>query len=558
MITRLHNALTELDDLADETTEKVLKTLNRGESNLTELLISTAGLSQRQVIQFYADALRLPIISQEALAVTIPVSNVSLKFSRQKNIAVINTTDEAVTLVTATPYDDYDQKAVQMACEECDLNIALAMPDEIRLFLERASADEASVAELSEQFEQEAGSEETTDIDRLTDLASEAPIVRLVNVIVAKAMELGASDIHVEPFERHLRVRYRIDGVLQEAESLPTKSVAAVISRIKIMAKLNIAERRLPQDGRIKMRLNAQFLDLRISTVPSLYGESVVMRILDQQRVALKYPQLGFTQKNTTAFKQLIQRPHGIVLVTGPTGSGKTTSLYTALSDINTADKKIMTVEDPIEYQLDGIMQMQSKPEIGLDFASALRAIVRQDPDIIMIGEMRDHETASIAIQSALTGHLVFSTLHTNNAASAVTRLLDMGVEDYLITSTVAGVVAQRLVRTLCPTCKKQVKPLPEVIEEFNLTKWSDEPMLFEPVGCDDCNHSGYKGRSIILEQMTVSETIRKAILAHDDSSVIQQQAIDEGMTTLRDDGILKALSGVTSLQEVVNATQEV
>jgi general secretion pathway protein E len=556
ILDKLLAVLPSQQGINDETFQLVISELEQG-SDLSDALASIANFSVEAQINFYSTVLDLKQFTDADLKGALIDSEVSLKFCQNFSVLALISDDDLIKVVTARPYDLYPQKAIAMATGK-QLCLYLATPQLISRFLEKASADDASVAELSEQLEHDKVYSDDDDIEHLKDLASEAPIVRLVNVIVSQAMELRASDIHIEPFEQQLRVRYRIDGVLREVESPPTHSVDALISRIKIMAKLNIAERRLPQDGRIQMRLQAQKIELRVSTIPSLYGESVVMRILDQEQLVLSYEQLGFGHDNTKQFQSLIHRPHGIVLVTGPTGSGKTTTLYTALSGLNSPDKKIMTVEDPIEYQLEGIMQMQVKSSIGLGFADALRAIVRQDPDIIMIGEMRDRETASIAIQSALTGHLVFSTLHTNNAGSAVTRLLDMGVDDYLITSTIAGIVAQRLVRTLCHDCKTTMTPSVELIAEFELDKYGeDEPMLYEPVGCINCNDSGYKGRTVILEQLTMSEAQRNHILTRADASIIQAQAIREGMNTMRRDGINKAIQGITSLEEVINATQD-
>lgn len=556
ILDKLLAALPSQKGINAETFQLVSSELEQG-SDLSDALTSIANFSVETQINFYSIVLDLKQFTDADLKGALIDSEVSLKFCQNFSVLALISDDDHIKVITARPYDLYPQKAIAMATGK-QLCLYLATPQLISRFLEKASADDASVAELSEQLEHDKVYSDDDDIEHLKDLASEAPIVRLVNVIVSQAMELRASDIHIEPFEQQLRVRYRIDGVLREVESPPTHSIDALISRIKIMAKLNIAERRLPQDGRIQMRLQAQKIELRVSTIPSLYGESVVMRILDQEQLVLSYEQLGFGHDNTKQFQSLIHRPHGIVLVTGPTGSGKTTTLYTALSGLNSPDKKIMTVEDPIEYQLEGIMQMQVKSSIGLGFADALRAIVRQDPDIIMIGEMRDRETASIAIQSALTGHLVFSTLHTNNAGSAVTRLLDMGVDDYLITSTIAGIVAQRLVRTLCHDCKTTMTPSVELIAEFELDKYGeDEPMLYEPVGCINCNDSGYKGRTVILEQLTMSEAQRNHILTRADASIIQAQAIREGMNTMRRDGINKAIQGITSLEEVINATQD-
>jgi general secretion pathway protein E len=371
-------------------------------------------------------------------------------------------------------------------------------------------------------------------------------------------VEARASDIHVEPFENRLKVRYRIDGVLEEVEAPPASSTAAVISRIKIMAKLNIAERRLPQDGRIMLRVQGKELDLRVSSMPTSYGESVVMRILDRESVVLDFHALGFTDEFLPRFQSVLELPHGILLVTGPTGSGKTTTLYTALSKINTPDVKIITVEDPVEYQIEGINQIQAKPQIGLDFAHALRSIVRQDPDIIMIGEMRDLETAKIAIQSALTGHLVLSTLHTNNAAGGITRLMDMGVEDYLLTSTVNGILAQRLVRRLEPTHAQPYIALPEVVDQFKLSRYTDiEPIrLFKP-GPSSLTPTGYLGRTTIMEFLVMSDPLRRLVMQHATAGEIEAHARVEGMRTMYEDGLVKALAGTTTIEEVLRVTQE-
>jgi general secretion pathway protein E len=405
--------------------------------------------------------------------------------------------------------------------------------------------------------EAEAGEE---DIEHLRDLASEAPVIRLVNLILQRAVEARASDIHIEPFENRLKVRYRIDGVLQEVEAPPSSSTAAVISRIKIMAKLNIAERRLPQDGRIMHRVQGKELDLRVSTIPTSHGESVVMRILDRESVVLDFDSLGFDEHLRKKFVKALEMPHGIILVTGPTGSGKTTTLYTALSALNTPERKIITVEDPVEYQLEGINQIQAKSSIGLDFSHALRAIVRQDPDVIMIGEMRDLETARIAIQSALTGHLVLSTIHTNDAASGITRMLDMGVDDYLLTSTVNAILAQRLVRTLDKTSREAYELLPEVAREIGLTRLGGQEreryILYRPVPTEE-NPNGYRGRTTILELLLMTDPIRRLVMNHATSGEIQNLAVAEGMRTMYQDGLEKCLSGLTTLDEVLRVTQE-
>jgi general secretion pathway protein E len=373
-----------------------------------------------------------------------------------------------------------------------------------------------------------------------------------------RAVEARASDIHIEPFENRLKVRYRVDGVLQEVEAPPSSSTAAVISRIKIMAKLNIAERRLPQDGRIMHRVQGKELDLRVSTVPTSHGESVVMRILDRESIVLDFQSLGLDKHLQDKLALVLEMPHGIILVTGPTGSGKTTTLYTALSTLNTPERKIITVEDPVEYQLEGINQIQAKASIGLDFSHALRAIVRQDPDVIMIGEMRDLETAKIAIQSALTGHLVLSTIHTNDAAGGVTRMLDMGVEDYLLTSTVNAILAQRLVRTLDPIHRESYELLPEVAKEIGMTrlKEQDRYVVYRPLPSEE-NPNGYRGRTTIMELLLMTDPIRRLIMKHATAGEIQDLAVAEGMRTMYQDGLNKCLQGVTTLEEVLRVTQE-
>jgi general secretion pathway protein E len=402
----------------------------------------------------------------------------------------------------------------------------------------------------------EGGNED--DVEHLRDLASEAPVIRLVNLVMQRAVEARASDIHIEPFENRLKVRYRIDGVLQEVESPPSSSTAAVISRIKIMAKLNIAERRLPQDGRIMLRVQGKELDLRVSTVPTAYGESVVMRILDRENLVLDFHALGFTDEFLPGFMKVLDLPHGIMLVTGPTGSGKTTTLYTALEKLNTSEVKIITVEDPVEYQIEGVNQIQVKAQIGLDFSHALRSIVRQDPDIIMIGEMRDLETAKIAIQSALTGHLVLSTLHTNSAAGGITRLLDMGVDDYLLTSTVNGILAQRLVRRLDIESAERVLALPEVVADHRLERFTtDRPVQVYRPQPSARSLTGYIGRTTIMEFLIMTDPLKRLIMQHAEAGRIEALAREEGMRTMYEDGLVKALKGVTTIEEVLRVTQE-
>ncbi|MEI7435756.1 MAG: GspE/PulE family protein [bacterium] len=394
----------------------------------------------------------------------------------------------------------------------------------------------------------------------INDLDQEASIVRFVNQIVWEAYQERATDIHLEPMEKELRIRYRVDGLLHQTPLPPqlTRFQSAIISRIKVMANMDIAEKRLPQDGRIGMRIRGEDLDIRVSTMPTVYGESVSLRLLMRGKQFIGFTELGLRERDAQIMRRMIERPNGIILVTGPTGSGKSTSLYAYLREINTIDQRLITVEDPIEYEMPGVNQINVKAEIGLTFATALRHILRQDPDVIMIGEVRDFETAEIAIRAALTGHLVFSTLHTNDAAGAITRLLDMGVEPFLLASSLECVVAQRLVRRLCPACKRPCQPDKALIKSagFPVERLS-EVTIYEAAGCDKCRQSGYRGRMGIYEVLEVDEFIETMIPARAPSGVIKQKAIDQGMLTLRNDGFLRVLDGLTTIDEIIRVTEE-
>ncbi|MBM3891709.1 MAG: type II/IV secretion system protein, partial [Verrucomicrobia bacterium] len=397
-----------------------------------------------------------------------------------------------------------------------------------------------------------------TDLDDAA--AQEASVVKFVNQIIAEAKRDRATDIHVEPMEDDLRIRYRIDGVLVQ---VPVPAVlkriqASIISRVKVMANMDIAEKRLPQDGAINVRVGGEQIDIRVSTVPSIHGESVSLRLLARSTMLLGLDKLGMTKEEEKIFRRLIDRPHGIILVTGPTGSGKSTTLYACLSTINTIDQRIMTVEEPVENQLAGIIQIQVRPDIGLTFARGLRHILRQDPDIIMVGEIRDLETAEIAVRAALTGHLVFATLHTNDAPSGFTRLIDMGIEPFLITSSVDAIIAQRLVRTLCPTCKVEDRPTEEMMDRLGvLGEQFKHTKFYRGVGCEQCRRTGYKGRTAIYEIMLMSEPIRPLVVDRRPATELKKAAMEHGMKTLRDDGLGKAAAGITSLEEVLRVTQE-
>jgi len=529
-----------------------------GEGNLVPLLTRLGLVSEREMADALSEVMGLPLVTAKEFPEAPPQNvSMSIRFLKQHHIVPIGETDSQVTVVVADPAETYPIQAVELATGKT-VEIKVGFRSEIDDLIERYyGTGRSAMGTIVENLSDDATRSED-DIEHLRDLASEAPVIRLVNLIIQRAVEQRASDVHIEPFESRLKVRYRIDGVLLEAESPPAASTAAVISRIKIMAKLNIAERRLPQDGRIPLRVQGKELDLRVSTVPTSFGESVVMRILDRESVVFDFHKLGFTDQFLSKFLKVLELPHGILLVTGPTGSGKTTTLYTALSKLNTPDVKIITVEDPVEYQIEGINQIQAKPQIGLDFSHALRSIVRQDPDIIMIGEMRDLETAKIAIQSALTGHLVLSTLHTNNAAGAVTRMLDMGVEDYLLTSTVNGVLAQRLVRRLDAEHAHKYEAMPEVIEEFGLRRFqpNGKVELYKPMP-SPLSTTGYHGRTTIMEFLVMSEPLRRLVMQHADMNKIEELARTEGMRTMYEDGLVKSLQGQTTIEEVLRVTSE-
>lgn len=527
---------------------------------LGSILVRAGFVAERDVVEALSEQWSLPVVAVVDYP-ELPVleERISVKFIRESKALPLSEDDAHVMLAMANPQDEYVINAFRLATGRTILP-RLAVPSELDAAFERLyGSGQTSMDQIVGQAEIRDGERDNDDLEHLKELASEAPIIRLVSLIIAHALEARASDIHIEPFENRLIVRYRVDGVMHEVESPPRRFSAAVISRIKIMASLDIAERRLPQDGRIKLRLKGKEIDLRVSTVPTMYGESVVMRILDKSSTALDFATLGFDSAVLERFQQVLTQPHGIVLVTGPTGSGKTTTLYTALDKLNKPDIKILTVEDPVEYQMEGINQIQVKPQIGLTFSNALRSIVRQDPDVIMIGEIRDLETAQIAVQSALTGHMVLSTLHTNDAASTINRLLDMGMDDYLLTSTVNGILAQRLVRTLCMHCRQSHPALPEVVKEMQLERFtaSRPVMLYRPVGCSECGGTGYSGRVSIVELLTMSDAIRSMVMRHVTAGEVRQQAMAEGMQTMYENGLSKAVAGVTTIEEVLRVTRE-
>jgi general secretion pathway protein E len=494
---------------------------------------------------------------REEFPSTVPVlKNVSAKYLRQARVCPISLDGNVLTVASADPLNTLISDELRQATG-LNVKIVISPGGAITEAIDRTYDGAATpLQRIVEGMEDEGGPDGDEDVNHLRDMAFEAPVVRLVNLLIEGAIGNEASDIHIEPFEDTLRIRYRIDGILYEQEAPPRRLQSAVTSRIKIMAEMNIAERRLPQDGRIRVTLHGQRVDIRVSTMPTVHGESIVMRLLQRSSVFLPLEKLGFPTPTLKRFEQLIKRPHGILLVTGPTGSGKTTTLYAALDKINAPGVKIITVEDPVEYQLKGVNQIPVKPKIGLSFAQGLRHIVRQDPDVILVGEIRDLETAEIAIQASLTGHLVFSTLHTNDAPGAITRLQDMGVEAYLVASVLEGVLAQRLVRRICAACRVPDTPAKADLDALGIEA-PPGTVLFRGKGCDECRGTGYRGRTGIYELFVIDEDARSLILRRGPTRDVRQHAIQRGMVTLRMDGFTRACEGLTTLEEILRVTQE-
>jgi general secretion pathway protein E len=517
----------------------------RSGEKLGKILVDLGFVAARDVLAALSDQLQVPVLVIEGPpAISPEIETLSPKFLRQFRCLPMALHDHTVLLAMADPLD-FETRATVAASTGLTVEAGLAPEQEILDAIDRYYGQtEKNETELATP------GGESEDLEHLRDMASEAPVIRLVNAMIAQAVEQRASDIHIEPFEKEFRVRYRIDGVLVNQAPPPRELKAAIISRVKLMSRLNIAERRLPQDGRIKVKTLGREVDLRVSTLPTLYVESVVMRLLDRSAGDFyDLERLGFDQHMLQRAEYYTSLPHGILLVTGPTGSGKSTTLYSALKRINQTDKKIITIEDPVEYQMDGINQIHVNPQIGLTFAQGLRHIVRQDPDVIMIGEIRDRETADIAIRAALTGHFVYSTLHTNDAPSAITRLTDMGVENYLLTSSLVAVLAQRLVRMICTECKRPAAPA--------IGPGGESVPAFRGIGCERCFNTGYRGRVGIFELMELNEELRAIIMRNEDASKITAAARRHGMRNLREDGWLKIRQGVTTPDEVLRVTQE-
>ncbi len=560
---RLEERLVERGLVSAQEMERILKLQQEQQAPLTRLIVELGFVSEDDLLPVLSDHLGIPLISLKDFPLAPLPTEILLDavdFLKFTKIAPVKTEGAELLVATADPTELSRFHALELATG-LKVRPLLAKDKEIAARIEalfgNGEAGEA-VTGLGAAREREGGVDEE-EVEHLRDLASEVPVIRLVNQMLSRALESRASDIHIEPFENQLKVRYRIDGILHEIDPPPRHFKAAIISRLKILAQLNIAERRLPQDGRIKVKIAGKDVDLRISTVPTLYGESVVIRLLERAQIFTDLESLGFPSALLQRFSEMISKPHGMILVTGPTGSGKTTTLYGALQKINDPGKKIITIEDPVEYQLGGVNQIQIKPQIGLTFANGLRSIVRQDPDIIMVGEIRDFETAEIAVQAALTGHLVFSTLHTNDAAGAISRLLEMGVQDYLLASSLLGVLAQRLVRRLCQACRKEAPFNEFTFPISDFTRQNEKPpaTLWQAAGCEACSGTGYLGRVGIFELLPASAEICKLIVQRADANAIRGLAIAQGMRLLREDGWQKTCQGGTDVAEVLRVTRE-
>ena len=551
-----NNLLTQ--QLIDEAVEEEKKT----GKNIFKILVGRGYIDENMLLRSTADWLSMEIIDLSKINIErVAINKISASTARFYNIIPVKVERDTVTVAVSDPLN---MKLVEDLRFVTGLTIKMvvAKDEDIKKSMDRYYGEEdESLGDVIDEAEKTSGKvvvKGEGDIDKLKEIASQAPVVKLLNMVLLRAIREKASDIHFEPFEKDYTIRYRIDGLCYDAAHPPKDLNLAISSRIKVMANLDVAEARLPQDGRIMIDIGGRSVDLRVSTLPTLYGESIVMRVLDKSIVSLSLDQLGMSEDVKSKLRKIIERPNGIILTTGPTGSGKTTTLYSCLREINKIEYKVITVEDPVEYDIEGIIQVAINQKIDLSFAKTLRHILRQDPDIIMVGEIRDSETAQIAIQAALTGHLVFSTLHTNDASGAVTRLMDMGIEPFLISSTVRAVMAQRLVRVICQNCKKAYKAEQQELLELGMIGKKDAPSQFyKGEGCSECNGSGYRGRTGLYELLIMNDRIREMVVKRDSSSAIRNAAVEGGMRLLREDGIRKILEGVTTIEEALRETKE-
>ena len=543
--------------------EKAEKEALKAGEPLRKVLLKLGFVSEDVLMTHLADELNIPFISlSNFIIMPEVVSLVPEVLARKYTLIPIFRVGDSISVAMADPLNIFATDELKLKTK-LDIETCLAPEEEIKNAINQYYSVSDDMGKMMQSLENEIGNVAAeaaggeTEVKKLESLVEEAPVIKLVNMLFLEAARQGASDIHIEPEETFLRVRYRVDGILHEVSTIPRKLQPAVISRIKILSSMDIAERRIPQDGRIQVRIGPKQIDMRVSTVPTVYGENVVIRLLDTSQMTVRLSDLGLAPENIEIYGKLIRFPYGIILITGPTGSGKTTTLYASLNQINDVGKNIITIEDPVEYRLPMIRQIQVNNKVELTFASGLRSILRQDPDVVMVGEMRDEETARIAIQAALTGHLVFSTVHTNDAASAVTRLIDMGIEPFLITSSVIGLVAQRLIRRLCKECKAPYKASKAELETLGIKDANAEITLYNPVGCEHCRKMGFKGRIAIHEVLVPDNEVRRLTIQRASSDEIKRYAIAQGMRNLVHDGLEKAKAGLTSLEEVLRIIQD-
>jgi general secretion pathway protein E len=556
--------LKETCGLSEEALSDALEVQEQKGGRIGEILVQQKVISELDLLKALSTQFGLPLLPN------LPTQDLNTDFTakvpiqflkKYKMVPLIRSNEVSIAVNNPLAFQPLDDLCLSLGWDRAQTVLAPygAILSAIN-FAYDMSQDSAEQV-IQDMHEGEDSDLILSEIERTADLldeTSEAPIIRLVNLMLSQAVKARASDIHVEPYQDKLKIRYRVDGILYDKLSPPKRIQSTLVSRIKVMAKLNIAEKRLPQDGRIEIKTADKNIDIRVSTIPTAFGERVVLRLLDKSTVLLKLPDLGLPAERLRVVDRLIRSPYGIILVTGPTGSGKTTTLYAALATINNPDINIITIEDPIEYQIEGIGQIQVNPKIGLNFANGLRSIVRQDPDVILVGEIRDLETAEIAIQSALTGHLVFSTLHTNDSASSITRLIDMGIQPFLASSSVIAILAQRLVRVVCRHCRESYTPDEESLKSIGITpEMSAGKEIFRGKGCPACLDTGYLGRTGIFELMLLDDSLKNLILRTSDANAIKRQAMEQGMISLRQDGAQKVLNGITTIEEVFRVTQQ-
>lgn len=555
--------LIEMGVITEDQLNEALTLQQENHRKLGEILVEMEAVSPCQITEALSKQFEMTMV--DLRSVQIPAELIELipvALAKEHNIIPIGQKNNCVTIATSDPLDLYALDNLRFILN-CEIECVLAPSDEIEQTVKKYyGIQESTVDSMLQEFTESDITfveDDSTDLgDGEKDNAEDAPVIKLVTLIIGEAVRARASDIHIEPLETKLRIRYRVDGMCHEVDSPPKRLQGPIISRIKIMADMDIAEKRRPQDGRIKISLMGRELDLRVSCLPANHGESVVLRILDKESLLLGITDLGFEEVDYKRFNRIIKRPNGILLVTGPTGSGKTTTLYGALSELNKPDRKIITAEDPVEYHLSGVNQCLVKREIGLTFPRILRAMMRQAPNIILVGEIRDHETAEIAIQAALTGHLVFSTLHTNDAPSAITRLIDMNVPPFLVASSIQAVMGQRLVRVLCPKCKEPHEYDKGMLQAIGIKPRAVKGVtMYHDVGCEECKGVGFKGRLGIFELMEMDHTLREMAFTKTPYNILRRQAINSGMTTLQEDGVRKVLKGITTIEEIIKLTHE-